>query len=405
MQMVDSTTDYVPYHIWNVAEPQVLSIVQASMNSYRHELLLENLKGIPIQQQHGSDDDNVPVYHSRLMRQLLNLSGLQIKYTELQNQGHWFDGVMTTASLRAFYEKHLSGNANTSSIQDFCLVVGNPGDTGPKAGIQVTHLKIPGQYGRLCSSYNYRQSSYSFTTSNILAFTVSHGLFNPNVGTIDGQRSSYVSSNLPDDSFVLLQNSTGEWSSYDRMPPFIKRKGRQLGALNAIMRSRGPFQIYCPFDLGYEIALQISRNMYQYYAADTAILRTISNSTNTGNRISLWIDGQALPDIEYNFPIQVQPKGLRVRRDDGNESFYSRSQVSAAIFLRPLDHEKLDLVVWGVGLPGLAQAARLVPMLTGVGQPDFIILGKSASWQGVNGVLSMGFFDHMWNTTRNSFFR
>lgn len=45
-----------------------------------------------------------------------------------------------------------------------------------------------------------------------------------------------------------------------------------------------------------------------------------------------------------------------------------------ALFLRPLDGERLELVVWGADVAGLEHAARLVPALTGVGQPDFVIL-------------------------------
>lgn len=37
-------------------------------------------------------------------------------------------------------------------------------------------------------------------------------------------------------------------------------------------------------------------------------------------------------------------------------------------------------------------AARLVPMLTGVGQPDFEIDDMMMSWKGTGGELATGFF-------------
>jgi hypothetical protein len=41
-------------------------------------------------------------------------------------------------------------------------------------------------------------------------------------------------------------------------------------------------------------------------------------------------------------------------------------------------------------------------MLTGVGQPDFVVFGGSAKWRGIEGVLAMGFFDSEWKVTASS---
>jgi hypothetical protein len=41
-------------------------------------------------------------------------------------------------------------------------------------------------------------------------------------------------------------------------------------------------------------------------------------------------------------------------------------------------------------------------MLTGVGQPDFVVFGESAKWRGIEGALAMGFFDWTWEVTGSS---
>jgi hypothetical protein len=48
------------------------------------------------------------------------------------------------------------------------------------------------------------------------------------------------------------------------------------------------------------------------------------------------------------------------------------------------------------------QAARMVPMLTGVGQPDFAVFGEAAKWSGVEGTMAMGFLDNNWEVTASS---
>ena len=75
----------------------------------------------------------------------------------------------------------------------------------------------------------------------------------------------------------------------------------------------------------------------------------------------------------------------------------------AAIFVRPLGTGKLELVIWGADDERTWQAARLMPTLTGVGQPDFVVLSESCKWKGVDGVVAMGFFGHNWNVTRSSY--
>lgn len=73
------------------------------------------------------------------------------------------------------------------------------------------------------------------------------------------------------------------------------------------------------------------------------------------------------------------------------------------IFLRPLEDEKLELVVWGSDIEGLEQAARLVPTLTGVGQPDFLVLSESCRWKGHAGLYAACFFDHSWRISPGSY--
>lgn len=43
----------------------------------------------------------------------------------------------------------------------------------------------------------------------------------------------------------------------------------------------------------------------------------------------------------------------------------------------------------------LSQVARLVPLMTGTGQPDFVIADRSAGWRGVDGCV-LGWFDGRW---------
>lgn len=430
-----SIQNYVPYQLWQPMDPRRRSVLGASMNGYRHELLAENAKGIPILQQHGSDDDNVPAYHSRLMSQLLPLAGWHSTYAELAGEGHWFDGVMTTEPLRNFYDKHLETPARVSrpkcstseSAGDFpppfSLIVANPADTGSKGGVQVTHLDDPGQLGRVDVSTDCASHFMTVTTSNIVGFLIKSHDRHLSL-SVDNQEIQQTKTQLHEDCLELWKDHDGLWrvrrtsihiselhsheqitTTADPKPVLAVRKGRQLGALEAILRSMGRFTIRYHDNTTYRTALQIARNLYQYFSADSRIECMDVHSTNQpGNMISVMIGMGLSKSVLHSFPIEIVAHGkLSIRDSDGRQRLYSEDKLSA-IFLRPLRDEGLEMVIWGADAESVAVAARLVPMLTGVGQPDFVVLSDSSRWRGADGALAMGFFDHAWNVSKSSFF-
>lgn len=162
---------YVPYQFWVEADPRLTALLHNSLSSYRHELLLENCKGIPIQLQHGSLDENVPVFHSRRMNQLVVQTEWDTRYAELASKGHWFEGVMTTEPLLEFYDKVLAGKASRlQALDSFEIVTADPGDSGARYGIKIDQLIAPGQLGRIKLRQKLSDNVLLFSTSNIHRF-------------------------------------------------------------------------------------------------------------------------------------------------------------------------------------------------------------------------------------------
>ncbi|KAL9097818.1 MAG: hypothetical protein Q9165_000144 [Trypethelium subeluteriae] len=423
-----SIQSYVPYGMWRTMDPRRQAVLQASLNSYRHELLADNLKGIPILQQHGSADDNVPVWHSRAMHESIEQAGGRSSYFELPGQRHWFDGIMTTEPMRNFYVANLpapSGRfepslpVRRSQSEKFSLVVANPADTGSKNGITVLLLESPDQYGRI--DVDLDGSRCVISTSNILSFRM-QGDHRLTSIVIDGwQQDSSDGGNT-----TWSRNPEGRWapSSLSR-DEVEKRSGRQLGPMEAILRSQGNLEICDLPGTVPDIALQVSRNLHQYFGADTIISSNSKKvATGSGSVIEIFL-APPLPDPElldvgsssrYRHP---RDDFLQLRRTDDGSHFRASLQLHdgrrrcyetpveswgfGGIFLRPLENERLSLAICGTSKEALRFAARFVPMLTGVGQPDFILFDQRCTWKGADGVLAMGFFDHEWQATRSSF--
>lgn len=142
----------------------------------------------------------------------------------------------------------------------------------------------------------------------------------------------------------------------------------------------------------------------QYFGADTNI--TCSEWV-TGSSPRTLISIHAGSDISTQpegFPLRIHDSKIAVRDESGQWRQYEGQDAVAVIFLRPGQGNGLELVVWGREVENTRLAARLVPTLTGVGQPDFVVLSSSCKWKGVGGVTAMGFFDHEWNVSRSSYF-
>lgn len=150
--------------------PSLRALLDISLSSYRHELLLENTKGIHVVQQHGGIDDNVPAFHSRLMSQLIHQAGSASSYFELEGRNHWFDGIMTTKPLSEFFEQELNGvKHSVHPPESFTLAVANPADSGPKFGIEILHLRRLGQLGKVHASFSSSSATCFLQTSNVLS--------------------------------------------------------------------------------------------------------------------------------------------------------------------------------------------------------------------------------------------
>ena len=400
---------YVPYSMWREAHPLLTAVVHQAIASCSHELLVENMAQTPTMIQHGSDDDNVPPYHSRLMNSLLGETDAEASYVELPNKGHWFEGAMATAALRTFYHQHLSSLVNTGQPPEtFSAVFPDSDDMGPRFGIVVDQLESPDHFGRIDVSRN--DQMWRLSTTNIhrlhFDFTV-RGVKPPVTILLDGSEMACagMSYSRLATSFVQSKNCSWDVEVTEKWKTLGQRLGRQRGALDAVMRTTGSFKITRCSENTFDIALQISRNLYQYYHADSTITNYPNQDVNqAGNSITLAM-GRDLPPAELAaFPIDILPTGIQLhKRGRSRVKFIPMEAGLGAIFLRPLRNEQLELVVWGADESGLRQAARLVPTLTGVGQADFIILSRTAAWQGHAGAVSMGFLDFEWQISEGSF--
>ncbi|KAL8831473.1 MAG: hypothetical protein Q9191_000845 [Dirinaria sp. TL-2023a] len=389
-----SNGGYVPYEWWTEADPRISYILRSATASYRHELLLDNASGIPLLEQHGGADDNVPVFHSRRMRQILSPrdpSSTTPRYVELAGRGHWFQDIMATPQLQRFYQQVLNeSSAKEAPPPYFGIVVANPADMGSKNGVIIEQKQQPDQLGRVNIrtevGTDHEIGTWEVETSNIVRFRID---------------KAGLGDNAP--SYVIVDSDKG---SYDQgWRSLAQRHGAQLGSIEAILRGRGPLTIRMSQTAAFDIALQTARNLYQYFRADAEIRGPDADVSDCeGNVIRIAYGRELEPSALSVFPIQIDPgRGLCIRDSSGRQHIYKFRAGLGVAMLRPLVGARLELVLWGYDLEGLRYAARLIPMQTGVGQPDFVVVSQQCAWKGAAGVAAMGFLDSSWQVSGASY--
>jgi hypothetical protein len=178
------------------------------------------------------------------------------------------------------------------------------------------------------------------------------------------------------------------------------------------LNSKSCFNIILPkasIDSSYynDVALDISRNLFQYFAADSEIVTNSSKSTATdGNLIVLGTldeTGIDVPDLWREFPITKSGNTIVLTDARGRRRIYPLEPGMGLVYLHPLPNERLALVIWGMDEMGLRTAARLLPLRTGVGQPNFVVVGSEMRWSGVGGVKAIGMLDSLWRVSHASY--
>ncbi|KMK59193.1 Pumilio-family RNA binding repeat domain-containing protein [Aspergillus fumigatus Z5] len=332
---------------------------------------------------------------SALIRALEVKTQWRSQYDELQGQNHWFDGVLTTPSLLAFYNQSATFPRRPRLPLAFTITVPSSANIA-KGGIYVDQLRSPDRNGVVQVIRDARSGIWYVNTTNIHRFHLSPRVLNftmPSALVLDG-RDCFEMGYIRPERMWFLRDSRGRWTVSEREDwrQLNERYGRQLGTVDAILRTKGPFNInICSAGLEH-IAVQISRNFLQYFAADSQLSRQCGsliypdNNQNrvvdSGNVVTLAL-GNELPSSKLKlFPIRIQGQGLSLfqgccwpRADteaspqsslnrECNEYEFPFERGMGALFLRPLENERLELVVWGADLSGLEQAARFVPTLT-----------------------------------------
>ena len=156
------------------------------------------------------------------------------------------------------------------------------------------------------------------------------------------------------------------------------------------------------------IAKNIAQNLYLFFGADVNIHfdYEVDDVSLDGNVISLGMEDENtyLQDIggshlKNPFPIQANKQTIYINDTTMNHIY--RGEGVGGIYLHPLARSRVLMIICGTDQMGLEKAAKLFPYRTGVGQPDWIVVGPKMGIQGMQGVETMGYYSNLWDIESN----
>lgn len=126
------------------------------------------------------------------------------------------------------------------------------------------------------------------------------------------------------------------------------RDQKQLGHLDAILRTEGPFHIVRHSSETARVALQVSRNLCQYFRADAVVVDEYEDALQASGDVISLIVGPAVPgDRLHEHPIEITDGEVTIHLDAPYAQFYEEVDEHGlrVTFIRPLQNGRLELVV------------------------------------------------------------
>ena len=153
------------------------------------------------------------------------------------------------------------------------------------------------------------------------------------------------------------------------------------------------------------IASNIAHNLYIYFGAEVEILfdYEADDVALDGNVISIGMEDENSYlttviqqfDLKHPFPVAAHQGAVHI--SDRNKKYVYNGDGVGAIYLQPLPRSRLLMIICGSDHKGLEAAGKLFPYRTGVGQPDWIVVGTEMGVHGMQGVKAMGYYSNLWD--------
>jgi dienelactone hydrolase len=381
---------------------------------------LTNLANRSVYILHGADDDNVPVGQARLAAKLLSQFHHDYVLFEQPRAGHWWDDsdepgascVDWPPMFDAFARHRLPGtDASAADVREVDFRTPNPGVSSRCHWLSIDAQVRPMVMSRALVRYDPWQQRFKGDTENVARLRLELPPWPPVKPatetrtiriTLDGAGPGAVNVD-PAQHELWLYHEGETWRAGAAPPPTVKRAAR-TGPFKQAIANHVVFVYGTAGSEDENVATynkaRYDAEMWWYRAngaADVIADSDFTPESYAGRNVVLYGNAdtnRVWPTLLRDSPIQVRRGEVRI----GNERVETGEDL-ACVFLRP-HPDSPDALVAAVGSTGPAGARlsnRLAYFTSGVGFPDWCVLGPEVLSGGVRAARGAGFFTNDWS--------
>ncbi|PFH45661.1 hypothetical protein AMATHDRAFT_200381 [Amanita thiersii Skay4041] len=399
-------------------DPMLRAILESGLTPDDNDVHLSNLVDTPIHAIHGGDDENVPVWHSREAISVLKTwsPSSDSSFQEDSGQGHWYPSVFQNEHVTNFLDRILL-DEKVKVSNTFTLTVSVPAESGSLHGWAIQELNIPGRLGRLHINLSDSETAH-VSTINVHLFTLDRSYLNASSFIIDGiplsLTNNLIAKQEPIIKFKRVNSQNHKWeiTAQSSLPPT-----QPSGRLQLILSpTSGPLTLIVPTKHKEQsshvlsVASRLAHDLFLYHKLDTDILdedeafhRIERGNFPAGNAVIIGEPSTAL--VQHVLALQRTP--FSIQKDKGGETQLTLngmpvdSLTSAALFLHPhilpSNNNGTILFLLANTPKGFERALRLFPIRTGIGVPDWLIVGDESDSMGAAGIRAAGSWGRQWS--------
>ena len=346
---------------------------------------------------HGANDDNVPVREARLMHNALSFHP-RLSYHEEPGAGHWWGSkcVDWPPMFEMFQKAYLPSDNEVNDIE-FTTV--NPTISG-KFHWAVIEQQIHAMRPSTIKLAR-KDNRISGTTSNVAMlrlFVEGLGQF-PSALELDQQKIE-----LPDKNAkaLMLVKQFDKWSIVPELDLLQKNAARSgpfiwtfINRMVFVYGTHGSAQAAAD---SLAAARLVAENFYYRGNGSVDVIADTAFDSDKFEDRNVILFGNidcnsAWQTVAANAPIEVHEGYVKAgeRRFNGDDL--------AALFLYPRSGSEFMTVaaIASSGHAGAIEASRLPLVTSGVGFPDWIVIGADSLKKGVPGVRAAGYFANDWS--------
>eukprot|EP01105_Mastigella_eilhardi_P000196 TRINITY_DN1023_c0_g1_i1.p1 TRINITY_DN1023_c0_g1~~TRINITY_DN1023_c0_g1_i1.p1 ORF type:complete len:584 (-),score=99.03 TRINITY_DN1023_c0_g1_i1:64-1815(-) len=388
-------------------------LMNAAAAEYDVELYASNMVGVPVLTKQGKNDQTVPPYHARRMQRLIDShSGNLSAVISRENQwAHWFGGILNDADSMAFAQNITKWTARPRSIPaHFRVVTMNPASSGSVGSIRILQVALLSRKATADVTI-HSDGTWTIATSNVLRFGFEkHPLVQYPTGKIVIDKHEFLTAQFYPGSHYWLRSqvwqtcSGCDWELKERGPRTYGPLARVLeGSVKVIFGTSGSNSNSAAaaslgvafandlFFLGYNIPVLADR------AAATMSLPALgsANLVLIGGPDTNAVTAQCAR--RWAVPLTFHNRSFTVGIDTFDGPGVGIAALAPNCFSASPDQLHTVVVVAGTDAEGTARALAQLPRRSGMGAPDYVVVGGPRyGWGGVGGWLASGYWGNTW---------